>query len=36
LLFNASIAALAAAGISLLRQNVAPPGRVAVYKPILD
>jgi len=36
LLFVASIAALAAAGISLLRLNVAPPGRVAVYKPILD
>jgi len=36
LLFIASIAALAAAGISLLRLNVAPPGRVAVYKPILD
>jgi DHA2 family multidrug resistance protein-like MFS transporter len=36
LLFIASIAALVAAGISLLRLNVAPPGRVAVYKPILD
>jgi DHA2 family multidrug resistance protein-like MFS transporter len=36
LLFAASIAALVAAGISLLRLNVAPPGRVAVYKPILD
>ena len=36
LLCAASIAALAAAGISLLRLNVAPPGRVAVYKPILD
>ena len=36
LLFVASIAALLAAGISLLRLNVAPPGRVAVYKPILD
>jgi len=36
LLFIASIAALAAAAISLLRLNVAPPGRVAVYKPILD
>jgi len=36
LLFAASIAALAAAGISLLRMGVAPPGRVAVYKPILD
>ena len=36
LLLAASIAALLAAGISLLRLNVAPPGRVAVYKPILD
>jgi len=36
LLFAASIAALAAAGISLLRMSVAPPGRVAVYRPILD
>ena len=36
LLFAASIAALAAAGISLLRLNVTPPGRVAVYRPILD
>ena len=36
LLFVASIAALAAAAISLLRLNVTPPGRVAVYKPILD
>ena len=36
LLFIASLAALAAALISLLRLNVAPPGRVAVYKPILD
>ena len=36
LLFAASIAALVAAGISLLRLNVAPPGRVAVYRPILD
>jgi DHA2 family multidrug resistance protein-like MFS transporter len=36
LLFAAAIAALVAAGISLLRLNVAPPGRVAVYKPILD
>lgn len=36
LLLAASIAALVAAGISLLRLNVAPPGRVAVYKPILD
>ena len=31
LLFAASIAAIVAAGISLLRLNVAPPGRVAVY-----
>ncbi len=36
LLLAASIAALVAAGISLLRLNVAPAGRVAVYKPILD
>ena len=36
LLFIASIAALAAAGISLLRLNVAPPERVAVYRPIID
>ena len=36
LLLAASIAALAAAGISLLRMGVAPPGRVAVYRPILD
>ena len=36
LLLAASIAALAAAAISLLRMGVAPPGRVAVYKPILD
>lgn len=36
LLFAAAIAALVAAGISLLRLNVAPPGRVAVYRPILD
>lgn len=36
LLFAAAIAALIAAGISLLRLNVTPPGRVAVYKPILD
>jgi DHA2 family multidrug resistance protein-like MFS transporter len=36
LLLAASIAALVAAGISLLRLNVAPPGRVAVYRPILD
>ena len=36
LLLAASIAALVAAGISLLRLNVPQPGRVAVYKPILD
>ena len=36
LLLAASIAALAAAGISMLRMGVAPPGRVAVYRPILD
>ncbi len=32
----ASIAALIAAGISLLRLRVSPPARVAVYRPILD
>jgi hypothetical protein len=36
LLFIAAIAALVAAAISLLRLKVAPPGRVAVYRPILD
>ena len=36
LLLAASIAALAAAGISLLRMGVTPPSRVAVYRPILD
>jgi DHA2 family multidrug resistance protein-like MFS transporter len=36
LLLAASVAALIAAGISLLRMGVAPPSRVAVYKPILD
>jgi DHA2 family multidrug resistance protein-like MFS transporter len=36
LLLAASIAALAAAAISLLRMRVPPPTRVAVYKPILD
>jgi MFS transporter, DHA2 family, multidrug resistance protein len=36
LLLASSIAALIAAGISLLRLGVAPPSRVAVYKPILD
>jgi len=36
LLLAASMAALAAAGISLLRMGVAPPRRVAAYKPILD
>ena len=36
LLFIAAIAALVAAGISLLRLNVSPPARVAVYRPILD
>jgi DHA2 family multidrug resistance protein-like MFS transporter len=36
LLFISSIAALVAAGVSLLRLNVSPPARVAVYKPILD
>jgi hypothetical protein len=36
LLFTASIAALVAAAISMLRLRVPQPGRVAVYKPILD
>src|SRR5206468_10827078 len=36
LMFFASIAALIAAGISLLRMRVPPPRRVAVYRPILD
>jgi len=36
LLLAASIAAVVAACISLLRLNVAPPSRVAVYRPILD
>jgi MFS transporter, DHA2 family, multidrug resistance protein len=36
LLLAASIAALIAAGLSLSRLRVAPPSRVAVYKPILD
>jgi DHA2 family multidrug resistance protein-like MFS transporter len=36
LLFAASIVALVAAGVSLLRLRVAPPGRVAVYRPIID
>jgi DHA2 family multidrug resistance protein-like MFS transporter len=36
LLFGASIVALVAAGVSLLRLRVAPPGRVAVYRPIID
>jgi DHA2 family multidrug resistance protein-like MFS transporter len=36
LLFAASIAAVLAATVSLLRLRVAPPGRVAVYKPILE
>ena len=36
LMLAASIAALIAAGISLLRMGVAPPSRVAVYRPILD
>jgi DHA2 family multidrug resistance protein-like MFS transporter len=36
LLLIASIAAVVAAVISLLRLNVEPPRRVAVYKPILD
>ena len=36
LLLAASIAALVAAALSLTRLRVAPPTRVAVYKPILD
>lgn len=36
LLLAASIAALVAAGISLLRLRVRPPGRVAIYRPIID
>ena len=36
LLRAASIAALVAGVVSLLRLRVAPPGRVAVYRPILD
>ncbi|MFL6721029.1 MAG: MFS transporter [Sphingomonas sp.] len=36
LLLASAIAALIAAGISLLRLRVPPPTRVAVYKPILD
>jgi hypothetical protein len=36
LLLIAAIAAVVAAVISLLRLNVEPPNRVAVYKPILD
>jgi hypothetical protein len=36
LMFAAAIAALVAAGLSLTRLRVAPPGRVAVYRPILD
>jgi len=36
LLFAASIAAMLAAAVSLLRLRVAPPARLAVYKPILE
>jgi DHA2 family multidrug resistance protein-like MFS transporter len=36
LMLAASIAALIAAGLSLTRLRVAPPSRVAVYRPILD
>jgi DHA2 family multidrug resistance protein-like MFS transporter len=36
LLVAAAIAALVAAGVSLLRLRVTPPSRVAVYRPILD
>jgi DHA2 family multidrug resistance protein-like MFS transporter len=36
LLLAASVAALLAGGVSLLRLRVPPPARVAVYKPILE
>jgi DHA2 family multidrug resistance protein-like MFS transporter len=36
LMLVAALAALIAAGISLLRLRVKPPSRVAVYRPILD
>jgi DHA2 family multidrug resistance protein-like MFS transporter len=36
LLLFASIVALVAAGVSMLRLRVEPPSRVAVYRPILD
>jgi DHA2 family multidrug resistance protein-like MFS transporter len=36
LMLAASVAALVAGAISLLRLRVTPPSRVAVYKPILD
>lgn len=36
LMLAASIMALVAAGLSLARLRVNPPGRVAVYKPIID
>jgi DHA2 family multidrug resistance protein-like MFS transporter len=36
LLLAASIVALVAAGVSMLRLRVEPPRRVAVYRPILD
>jgi MFS transporter, DHA2 family, multidrug resistance protein len=36
LMLAAAIAALVAAGLSLTRLRVAPPARVAVYRPILD
>lgn len=36
LMLWAAVAALIAAGISLTRLRVAPPSRVAVYRPILD
>lgn len=36
LLLAAAVAALVAAGISLLRFRASPPSRVAVYRPILD
>jgi DHA2 family multidrug resistance protein-like MFS transporter len=36
LLLAAAVVALVAAGLSLTRLRVRPPGRVAVYKPIID
>ncbi|MEO7276513.1 MAG: MFS transporter [Sphingomicrobium sp.] len=36
LLLAAAVVAIAASGISLMRLRVAPAGRIAVYRPILD